>query len=156
MAKDGRMQEVLQQFRVIVHSIKRHYRSVESKSGVGGAQLWALSVVAERPGITVTGLAMRLAIHQSTASNLVNRLCELELLAKVRDGEDQRVVQLRPTPAGRRVLRTAPRPVIGLLQQALMTLPPSRLDALQKELSEVIRRMPRRQARAKTLPLSEL
>ena len=156
MARDPTMQQVLQQFRLIVHSIKRHYRSIEAKSGVGGAQLWALSVIVTRPGITVTGLAMRLALHQSTASNLVNRLCELEFVSKERGGPDQRVVQLHPTAKGRRVLRTAPRPVIGLLQQALMSLPQSRLAALNRELDEVIRRMPRRQARAKAVPLSEL
>src|SRR5215470_6227157 len=40
-----RMLEVLEQFRVIVKSIRRHYQDVERRAGVTGAQLWALAQV---------------------------------------------------------------------------------------------------------------
>jgi len=156
MTNDARMLEVLQQFRILLRSIKRHYKWVEKRSGLAGAQLWALSEVAARPGLKVTELAQRLALHQSTASNLVNRLSALGLVAKTRVSEDQRVVRLRPTIKGQRVLKQAPRPLVGVLQQALRELPAQRLDALHRELAEVIRRMRGKDARARKVPLSDL
>src|SRR5438105_15280012 len=65
-----RMLEVLEQFRVIVKSIRRHYQDVERRAGVTGAQLWALAQIAEQPGGQVGELARAPAVHQFTASNL--------------------------------------------------------------------------------------
>ena len=44
---------VLRQFRVVFNAVKTHFRQVEREAGVGGAQLWALSVIDRRPGIGV-------------------------------------------------------------------------------------------------------
>jgi DNA-binding MarR family transcriptional regulator len=153
MANDTKMIEVLQQFRVLLRSIKRHYQWVERRSGLAGAQLWALSEIAARPGLKVSDLARQLALHQSTASNLVNRLCALGLVAKARVSKDQRVVRLRPTDKGRRVLKQAPRPLVGVLQQALRDLPPKRLNALHRELAEVLHRLRSKDASARMVPL---
>jgi len=39
---------VLRQFRVVFNAVKTHFRQVEREAGVGGAQLWALSVIDRR------------------------------------------------------------------------------------------------------------
>ncbi|HWJ96252.1 MAG TPA: MarR family transcriptional regulator, partial [Telluria sp.] len=46
---------VLRQFRIVFNAVKTHFRQVEREAGVGGAQLWALSVIERTPGIGVTG-----------------------------------------------------------------------------------------------------
>ena len=63
--------EALQSFRIIFRSVRRHFHEVEEQCGISGSQLWALSVVAQSPGIRVKDLARSMAIQQSTASNLV-------------------------------------------------------------------------------------
>jgi DNA-binding MarR family transcriptional regulator len=151
------MLEVLAQFRVLVRSIREHYRTVEEKASVGGAQLWALSEIAGTPDVSVGDLARKLAVHISTASNLIGRLEELGMVERKRVSRDQRVVQLAVTPLGRRTLKSAPQPTMGLLQQALLDLPPERLKALRRELSEVLARMKLRTHRgAHELPIAEL
>ena len=77
-----RMLEVLEQFRVIVKSIRRHYQDVERRAGVTGAQLWALAQIAGQPGSPVGELARALAVHQSTASNLVRELLKRRLVTR--------------------------------------------------------------------------
>ena len=152
-----RMLAVLRQFRILLRSVREHYRGVEQISGLGGAQLWALAEVAASPGMSVGDLAHRLAIHLSTASNLVSRLVELGLVTRMRTGRDQRVVQLAVTPAGRRTLGSAPRPLAGVLQRALLQLPAPRLEALHRELAGVMRHMKVRDASAaRALPLADL
>jgi DNA-binding MarR family transcriptional regulator len=152
-----RMLEVLEQFRVIVKSIRRHYQDVERRAGVTGAQLWALAQIAGQPGSPVGELARALAVHQSTASNLVRELLKRRLVTRERRGRDLRHVQLYPSKKGLGLLKAAPRPLIGVLQQALSELPAARLVALHAELAHVIALMKGKQvAAARALPLSEM
>src|ERR1051325_11439878 len=73
LAEHARRLEVLAQFRVVFKSVRRHYQDVERRSGITGALLWALAEIASRPGTQVGELARALAVHPSTASNLVRR-----------------------------------------------------------------------------------
>ena len=150
------MLEVLAQFRVVFKSIRRHYQDVERRSGITGALLWALAEIAGRPGGQVGELARTLAIHQSTASNLVRRLAARGLIARERRGRDQRAVQLFPTRKGLRVLKAAPQPLIGVLQQALADLPPSSLRALHVQLARLIKVMRFKSLEARTTLISEM
>lgn len=148
--------EVLKQFRVLLRAMDNHYRRVERGSGLGGAQLWALAEVVSPPGLTLGELARRLAIHLSTASNLVTRLEELGLVERRRAAADQRKVCISATAAGKRALRRAPRPSAGLLQEALMRMSPRELRSLRSDLACLLRRMGHRDAGAAALPLGNL
>lgn len=129
---------VLQQFRLIFGAVRRHFREIETATGVGGAQVWALGLVAAQPGIGVSGLAAAMSVHQSTASNLVRALAERGLLTVQRDAQDRRAVRLRIERAGRALLRRAPAPLTGVLPAALSALPPEQLAALRRELDRLV------------------
>jgi DNA-binding MarR family transcriptional regulator len=150
------MLEVLAQFRVVFKSVRRHYQDVERRSHITGALLWALAEVAGRPGTQVGELARALAVHQSTASNLVRRLAARGLVARQRDGRDQRAVQLVPTRKGLRVLENAPQPLIGVLQQALADLSPASLRGLHTHLARLLKTMRFRSPAARTTLISEM
>jgi DNA-binding MarR family transcriptional regulator len=155
-AKHRKMLEVLELFRIVFKSIRQHYRIVERKTGISGAQLWALAQVADHPGIRVGDLAHALAIHQSTASNLLRDLEAAGLLARRKVREDKRSVRLHATPAGIGVLKRAPRPLIGVLQQALADLPSANLDSMHRQLAHLIVRMNAGDDGARSTPLSEI
>lgn len=129
---------VLRQFRQIFGAIRQHFRTVEKKAGVGGAQLWALSVIGAKPAIGVNDLAASMDVHQSTASNVVRGLLDTGLVASLRLDEDRRRVALRLLPAGRRVLRRAPGPFPGVLPDALSRLDARTLARLERDLDELI------------------
>lgn len=99
---------VLEQFRLIFRSAKKHFQWVEERTGVSGAQLWLLAEVRRRPGIRVTELAHALAVHQSTVSNLLDRLQRHGLIQRDRSSTDQRVVHLSLTELGRATIARAP------------------------------------------------
>lgn len=50
-------------------------------------------------------IAKRLGLAEPTISNMVDGLVDQELLERVPDQEDRRVVRLRVTPKGRKVIR---------------------------------------------------
>ena len=129
---------VLRRFRIVFNAVKTHFQQVEKTAGVGGTQLWALSVIDADPGIGIGGLAQAMDVHQSTASNLVRSLVERELVVATRQGPDRRAVQLRVLPAGRRVLRRAPGPFAGVLTEALASLDAETLARIDDDLGRLI------------------
>lgn len=155
MPHDEAAVAVLRQFRQVFNAVKSHFQQVEKTVGMGGAQVWALSVVREQPGIGVGALARAMSIHQSTASNLVRTLIDREMLVAVKQGADRRAVQLNLLPAGARVLKNAPGPFAGLLPDALKALPPETLARLQGDLDQLIERIAADEAVAH-LPMAEL
>ena len=129
---------VLRRFRLVFNAVKTHFRDVERKAGLGGAQIWALSIVAGRPGIGVGALARDMDIHQTTTSNVVKALLQQGLVQANRDGPDRRAVQLCVTSAGREVLKRVPGPFAGVLPDALARLDPQTLERLDRDLGTLI------------------
>lgn len=134
----GRQQKVLRRFRIVFNAVKSHFRSVETRAGISGAQLWALGVISGRPGIGVNDLAQAMDVHQSTASNLVRSLVDAGMVRSERESADRRVVQLTLTLKGSRALAKAPAPFAGVLPQALKRLDPDTLARLERDLSALL------------------
>jgi DNA-binding MarR family transcriptional regulator len=146
---------VLRQFRQVFNSVKTHFQQVEKKVGLGGAQVWALSVIRDTPNIGVGGLARAMHIHQSTASNLVRALAERELISVNKHVVDRRVVRLRLLPAGTKVLRRTPGPYAGVLPAALAALDEKTLKRMEADLRKLILEL-HADKRAGGIPLAEL
>jgi DNA-binding MarR family transcriptional regulator len=124
----------LQQLRTIVGSARRHDAEVRRIAGISGSQLWALSEIARSEGMRVNDLSERMALHQTTASNLINALVERKLIRRGRDEADQRVVRLSITTEGKRMLLRAPGPYAGLLVDALRHVQTPELRRLKNAL----------------------
>jgi DNA-binding MarR family transcriptional regulator len=147
---------VLKQFRLIYGSVKQHFREVENSCGVSGSQLWLLHEIAHTPGVGVSALAERLSIHQSTCSQLVDKLETRGLVSKQRRQDDQRRVGLLLTDKAAAVLAAAPGPVEGVLPQALQGLTDDTLQQLHASLADVIAQLVVRDERSADKPLADL
>lgn len=146
----------LKNFRIVFSSVRKHFAWLEQSCGIGGASVWALAVIGKTPGMRVTDLAESLSIHQSTASNLLERLIREGYAKRRRDTEDQRVVRLELTAKGRKLLQRAPQPVEGVLPDALARLPADVLERLKVDLDALIQAMQVKDDRAAFRPLADL
>lgn len=141
-ATDGEASEtLLQQFRVVLKAVKTHFRQVESVTGIGGSQVWALSVVAASPGIGVSELARRLSVRQPTASVLVRHLVQQRMLETVPHPQDRRSLQLFATAAGQLLLERAPQPFSGVLPKALGQLDKATQARMIEDMARLIQVM---------------
>lgn len=147
--------QVLRRFRVVFNAVRGHFQQVEKQVGLGGAQVWALSVVRDQPGIGMGGLARSMDIHQSTASNLVKTLQRKNLISLTKAEQDRRNVQLHVLPAGLALLAQVPGPFEGVLPNALGELPPETLQRLDQDLGTLIKRL-KADEQAGGIPLAEL
>lgn len=146
---------VLRQFRQLFNAVRSHFRQVERHAGIGGAQLWALSLVKAQPGLGVGALAQAMDVHQTTASNLVKSLVAAELIAVRRSESDRRAVQLALLPAGAALLEQAPGPFSGVLPAALAQLQPEQILRLERDLTDLLRLI-ETESEAAGIPLAEL
>lgn len=128
----------LRQFRVVFNAVKTHFRQVEKQTGLGGAQVWALSLIQKSPGLGTGEIATRMDIHQSTASNLIKVLLKKELITMSKSAADKRAVELRVTPEGKKALKKMPGPFEGVLPNALRQLDEATLTNLNRDLEKLV------------------
>jgi DNA-binding MarR family transcriptional regulator len=147
---------VLRQFRIVFNAVKSHFRQVEKTAGIAGAQLWALSVIQSRPGLSVNELARAMDVHQSTASNLVKALGARQMVEAGKNGPDRRSVTLDLTDLGRQTLDKAPMPFSGVLPDALASLDAATLARLEQDLALLIGALDKADARSANTLLSDM
>jgi DNA-binding MarR family transcriptional regulator len=142
-------------FRVVFRSVQKHSAWVEKQCEVSGAQLWAMWEMLVSPGLKVGELSRAMTIHQSTASNLLDKLERKGLMRRERGGPDQRVVRLFLTPSGLAVLNRAPRPAQGVLTGALNAISDEALDGLGAHLKVLVDNLGIRDEGAALEPLAD-
>ena len=150
------MLNVLKQFRLIYGSVRHHFRQIEATCDVSGSQLWMLHELQDSPGVGVSELADRLSIHQTTCSQLIEKLVQRGYVLKTRSEADQRRVGLTITRSAAQVLKVAPGPAEGLIPEALMSLSESNLESLMANLAELIKGLHLQDQRAAERPLADL
>ncbi len=123
---------------------------------MSGSQLWMLHELRVAPGIGVSDLAHRLSIHQTTCSQLVEKLVTRGYVVKARSEQDQRRVGLTITKAALKVLKDAPGPAEGLIPEALLGLSEATLQSLMRDLGKLIDGLHLQDEQAADRPLSDL
>jgi DNA-binding MarR family transcriptional regulator len=129
---------------------------IEESCGISGAQVWMLREIAEQSGIGITELAQRLAIHQTTCSQLAEKLVARRLIEKRRDADDQRRVGLSITLAGLHVLDGAPHPIEGVLPAAIGALSVRDKSLLSEGLARLITHLAVADQESAGRPLAQL
>jgi DNA-binding MarR family transcriptional regulator len=132
--------KVLKKFRCAFRLVKAHSSTTAKRSPVSSAQMAALCELAEHPGLRVSDLANALALHQSTISNLIDKLLQKQLIRRKPDNEDARVVRLYLTPASKRVVLTSSSAPHNVLLDTLERLSLKTLRLLDRELARVLDR----------------
>jgi DNA-binding MarR family transcriptional regulator len=140
-SREQRASRTLATFRQVVAAAKRHFVEARDKCDLSGAQLWTLSQIADAPGCTVQELAASMSVHQSTASNLIEKLTAARLVRKKRETSDKRVVRLFATAAGSQMLKKAPMPARGAIPEALNRMTDEELRALEESLLMLARKI---------------
>ncbi|MBK1888546.1 MarR family transcriptional regulator [Undibacterium sp. 14-3-2] len=130
--------EILKKMRIVIRAAQQHSLWIEKQCGVNGAQLWLMQELHEEPDSRVGELATKLAIHQTTASNLLDGLEKRGYVSKMRDPKDQRVVRVSLTEEGMNVFLSSPRPARGLLPEALRQLDTEKIRELNSGLQGLL------------------
>ena len=123
--------------RRVLHMLRLTRPAAGSAAGVTPAQLFVLAQVAGGPRLSMTELAERTSTDRSCVSVIVRRLAAQGLVRRRRPAHDGRRVEVTATPAGRTLLRRAPRAPAHLLLDGVAVLSDAELRALADSLTRV-------------------
>ena len=114
-------------------AFNRHLRAT---TGLTGAQLAMLRIIAELAPVTLAQLRSRLVLHPATLGQLVDRLVAKGLVTVAPDPADGRRRLVGPTGQGRRVLAEAP--MAGPVRLRTVPAEPARLTGLADALDDAV------------------
>lgn len=120
-----------------IHLLRRVRRS-DPLTGIPAAQLSALSVLMAGPR-TIGELAAAEQVRPPTITRLVQDMERGGLVARERDERDARVVRVRWTPKGERVLRQGRELRIAALEGRVRSLPAAEVALLERALGVIER-----------------
>lgn len=104
-----------------IHLLRR-LRTRDTESGIGPAQLSALSVLVFGGPTSLAALAAAEQVRPPTMSRVVAALVRSRLARRRIDPEDRRAVVIEPTERGRRALAAARARRLELLRELLLDL----------------------------------
>ena len=145
--------EVLKKLRIIIRAAAKHSSWIDKQCGVNGAQLWIMQELHEAGALRIGELSLKLAVHQTTTSNLVDGLEKRGYVLKARDPNDQRAVSVRLSAGGASMLLNAPKPARGILPEALLQLDDGNVDELNRSLQQLLERIESLDEELAMLPL---
>ncbi len=116
--------------RRIFRALRNAAQQTQTQAGISAAQLFVLSSLAAGGASSLTELGERTHTDRSSVADVVERLAEAGLVERFRSGEDRRRTEVRITPAGRTLLKTAPKPPTELLIAGLAAMDDDELHAL--------------------------
>jgi len=113
-------------------AINRTYKPMLDEMGITYPQYLVLNALGEADGMSVGGIAHRLALESSTVTPLVKRMEQAGLVTRQRSQTDERQVQVDLTAAGRALLVQCNCLNETLIERSGMTL--AGLDTLNRQV----------------------
>lgn len=135
------VEAVMQNLRRIFKAVESYSRSVETRFGITGPQLWALWELDRSAPMALKELAARMHLSPSTVVGVVDRLIAKDLVVREADPVDRRRVRLSLSDQGRALTEQAPNPAQDQLIKGLKSLDPGQLETLSQSLGLLVHAM---------------
>ena len=140
-AKRADTLEIVQGLRRIVKALHTYSQDVRNAYGLTGPQLWALKTLQRHRRLSTGRLAAALAVHQSSASILVDRLEKRGLVRRSRTRLDHRFVDVELTKRGAALASDAPEAAQGRLLHALEAMRPAAVSQIRHAVDRLVQAM---------------
>ncbi len=108
MEKGSACEGVLKAIRSMIRAVDIQSKMLDQIYGLTGPQLLILKELEHNHSLTTSQLANNITISQSTATIIIDRLVEKQLVERIRDTQDKRRWFIAVTPQGQKLLKSAP------------------------------------------------
>lgn len=134
------VEETVNNLRRLFQVVNKQSKNVVIETGVSGPQLWAIKVLSDEAGnsITVSKLARRMYLNSSTVVRIIDGLEAKGLVERVRSLNDRRIVYVSLTDQGSAIINQSPDVAHNLLTKGLKTLSENRLHTIASGLSQLV------------------
>lgn len=134
------MLELVEKFERFITFLPRLYKKIFSgcaaleEINMTSSQYNTLQVLGFKPEWRMTDLSTRLHVSAGSLTTMMNRLIELGLVERTRSTVDRRVVTVRLTDQGTKILKLGKDHMRQTLAAMLATLPPADREQLRASL----------------------
>lgn len=145
------MRGAVKLFRLLMDAVDRHAEWAETRTGMDAAQLWALWELRQAHGLRAVDLAKAMAVHRSTAEELLHQLVTAGMAIPVPAFEDTPASYTLTEP-GKRLAHSITDHGQGALMSAFEQLPDASLERIVEALRPLVEVLPFREERAALKP----
>lgn len=135
---EQRLLRLLPLLRQIVTKVGVHQTRTGTDLGLTNQHLGALGTVSQHDNCTMRELAEGVSVAPPTATRIVNDLVEKELVERVSDPQDRRVVRIGITQKGRETIDQVHQEATDLVAQILERMSDGEQEALLVGLTSFI------------------
>lgn len=114
--------------------VKRNGRKILKNYPITSPQFIALQWVIERENLTIGELSKKIGLAFSTTTDLVDRMEKNNLVERVRDTNDRRVVRILPLEKGKRIIEEVISKRQEYLGEVLSNLSEKEKEVISKSL----------------------
>lgn len=125
------------QLRFVAAIIKERGRQLLKDVGITPPQFVALQWISDEEGMTIGELSARVYVPFSTATDMIDRLEERELVKRVKDENDKRLVRIHLQPKGLDLIRSVIHKRQDFLEEKLGHLSEEEIRGFQNGLNHL-------------------
>jgi MarR family transcriptional regulator, organic hydroperoxide resistance regulator len=133
--------EIEKSLRMIAGIIKQKGREMLADFEITPPQFIALQWLLEHGDLTIGELSSKMFLACSTTTDLVDRMEKNELVTRVKDEKDRRVVQIHLLPKGKNIINEVIRKRQEYLSNKLEGFTKEDVEALQKTMHQLHQHM---------------
>lgn len=133
--------DIEKSLRYIAHILKQKGREILNHYGITPPQFVALQWLLEEGDMTIGELSNKMYLACSTTTDLVDRMEKKELVIRVKDSKDRRVVRIHLLSEGERIIEDVIKKRQQYLQDLLKNFTEEEIDILEKSLSKLHQEM---------------
>lgn len=133
---DALFLKTVHRFLSVYRYLRKYSREIQTQ-GLSGREVSTLRYLLDAEPVTIGQCRNYLYLSDSSTSELIAHLERAGHVTRARSQSDNRAVLVTLTAQGRKAARTLPLAGIPLLREKLRTLPPDRLEHINKALGDI-------------------
>ncbi|WP_017186317.1 MarR family winged helix-turn-helix transcriptional regulator [Alkalibacillus haloalkaliphilus] len=133
--------ELEKDVRYISHMVKQRGREILNHYPITPPQFIALQWLLDSGDLTIGELSKKMYLAFSTTTDLVDRMEKNELIERVRDPKDRRVVRIHLLDKGKEIIDEVIEKRQEYLQEVLKTYSPEQVEKLRSSMTQLYNEM---------------
>lgn len=121
--REQHTREIIQSIRKIVQAGDHYSKELEKKFRVSTPQLACLQVLHAKGPMPLSRIARQIMVNSSTVTGIIDRLEKKELVRRVRDPRDRRMITIELTNEGAKLAENSPPLIPEEIIDGLRSLP---------------------------------
>ena len=135
--RQQKTQEIVFMIRKLMHGAGLYTKELNKKYNISAAQLNCLLALYAHGPLPPSQIAKHMMVKSSTVTGVVDRLEQKNLVSRLRNSPDRRIITIQLTEAGRQLAENAPPPIQQKIINGLKEISEAEIDRIVYGLTQL-------------------